>query len=144
MVAHDGWRHLGALGLDTTSELHITRVSPCVARGFKARASFMFAGCCWRRSLAVDGISGALGGTRLQCVGHTSQLPWKLLRDRLKLAGDGPVSCAPIGDGSFEECRGQGLHISTHTVNTHPRQVFAKLGVSNQVALAAVVHHSIE
>jgi DNA-binding CsgD family transcriptional regulator len=29
-------------------------------------------------------------------------------------------------------------------VNTHLRQVFAKLGVSNQVALAAVVHHSIE
>jgi DNA-binding CsgD family transcriptional regulator len=37
-----------------------------------------------------------------------------------------------------------GLHISTHTVDTHPRQVFGKLGVSNQVALAAVVHHSIE
>jgi len=59
--------------------------------------------------------------------------------------GTGPrLSCAPIGDGSFEECRGQGLHISTHTVNTHLRQVFAKLGVSNQVAFAAVVHHSIK
>jgi DNA-binding CsgD family transcriptional regulator len=54
-----------------------------------------------------------------------------------------PVS-ARIGDGSFEECRGRGLHISTHTVNTHLRHVFGKLGVSNQVALAAVVHHSIE
>jgi hypothetical protein len=27
-------------------------VFPCVARGFKACASFMFAGCCWWRSLA--------------------------------------------------------------------------------------------
>ena len=32
-----------------------------------------------------------------------------------------------VGDDSFEACRGQGLHISTHTVNTHLRQVFGKL-----------------
>ena len=36
--------------------------SQCVARGFEARASFMFAGCCWWRSLAVDGGSGASRG----------------------------------------------------------------------------------
>jgi len=36
------------------------------------------------------------------------------------------------------------LYISPHTVNTHLRHVFAKLGVPNRVALAAVVHHSIE
>jgi DNA-binding CsgD family transcriptional regulator len=36
------------------------------------------------------------------------------------------------------------LHISPHTVNTHRRHVFAKLGVSNRVALAAVVHRSIK
>ena len=41
------------------SELRITRVSQGAARGLKARASFMFAGCCWWRSLAVDGGSGA-------------------------------------------------------------------------------------
>ena len=35
---------------------------PCVARGFKACASFMFAGCCWWRLLAVDGRSGASRG----------------------------------------------------------------------------------
>jgi DNA-binding CsgD family transcriptional regulator len=29
-------------------------------------------------------------------------------------------------------------------VNTHLRHVFAKLSASNRVALAAVVHHSIE
>jgi len=29
-------------------------------------------------------------------------------------------------------------------VNTHLRHVFAKLRVSNEAALAAVVHHSIE
>ncbi len=43
-------------------ELRITRVSRCVARGHKARASFMSAGCCWRRSLAADGGSGTSRG----------------------------------------------------------------------------------
>ena len=36
------------------------------------------------------------------------------------------------------------LYISPHTVNSHLRHVFGKLGVSNRVALAGVVHHSIE
>src|SRR5215468_12517860 len=43
-------------------DLRITRVFSCVARGFRARASFMFAGCYWWRSLAVDGSSGASRG----------------------------------------------------------------------------------
>jgi hypothetical protein len=46
------------------AELRITRVFSCVARGFKARLSFMFAGCCRWRSLAVDGSSGTSRGTR--------------------------------------------------------------------------------
>ena len=41
------------------AELRITRVSRCVARRFKARASFMFAGECWWLSLAPAGGSGA-------------------------------------------------------------------------------------
>jgi len=45
-----------------TDDLRITRVFPCVARGFKARASFMSAGCCWWRSLAIDGYWGASRG----------------------------------------------------------------------------------
>jgi hypothetical protein len=44
------------------SELRITRVFSCVARGFKVCPSFMFAGCCCRRSSAVDGNSGASRG----------------------------------------------------------------------------------
>jgi DNA-binding CsgD family transcriptional regulator len=35
-------------------------------------------------------------------------------------------------------------YIWPHTVNTRLRHVFAKLGVSNRVALAAVAHHLIE
>ena len=50
-----------ALG-NRTPDLRITRVFSSVARGFKARAGFMFAGCCWRRSLAVDGSSGTSRG----------------------------------------------------------------------------------
>jgi hypothetical protein len=45
-----------------TDDLRITRVSPCVAPGLKARANFMFAGGCWCRSLVVDGRSGASRG----------------------------------------------------------------------------------
>ena len=36
------------------------------------------------------------------------------------------------------------LCISPHTVNNHLRHVFAKLGAPDRVAVAAVVHHSIE
>lgn len=43
-------------------ELHITSVSRVLLAGFKARASFMFAGCRWRRSLAADGGSVASRG----------------------------------------------------------------------------------
>jgi len=44
------------------SELRITGVFWCVARGLKPRASFGFTGCCWWRPLAVDGGSGTSGG----------------------------------------------------------------------------------
>ncbi len=36
------------------------------------------------------------------------------------------------------------LYMSPHTVNTHLRHVFAKLGVSNRVALATMVHRSTD
>jgi hypothetical protein len=45
-------------------ELRIKRVFSCVARGFKACPIFMFAGCRWCRSLAVDGGSGPSRGHR--------------------------------------------------------------------------------
>src|SRR5262249_1108868 len=55
-------RTLRAAYRNRTDDLRITSVFPCVARGFKACASFMFAGCCWWRSLVVDGCSGASRG----------------------------------------------------------------------------------
>ena len=38
---------LGAIYRYRCDDLRITRVFSCVARGFKARSSFMFVGCCW-------------------------------------------------------------------------------------------------
>ena len=53
---------VGAAYRNRTDDLRITRVFSCVARGRKARVSFMFTGCCWWRSLAVDGSSGTSRG----------------------------------------------------------------------------------
>jgi DNA-binding CsgD family transcriptional regulator/tetratricopeptide (TPR) repeat protein len=49
-----------------------------------------------------------------------------------------------VAEGLTNGAVARRLYISPHTVNTHLRHVFAKLGISNRVALAAVVHHSIE
>jgi DNA-binding CsgD family transcriptional regulator/tetratricopeptide (TPR) repeat protein len=49
-----------------------------------------------------------------------------------------------VAEGLTNGAVARRLYISPHTVNTHLRHVFAKLGVSNRVALAAVVHHAIE
>jgi len=49
-----------------------------------------------------------------------------------------------VAEGLTNGAVARRLYISPHTVNTHLRHVFAKLGVSNRVALAALVHHSIE
>jgi DNA-binding CsgD family transcriptional regulator len=49
-----------------------------------------------------------------------------------------------VAEGLTNGAVARRLYISPHTVNTHLRHVFTKLGVSNRVALAAVVHHTIE
>jgi DNA-binding CsgD family transcriptional regulator len=49
-----------------------------------------------------------------------------------------------VAEGLTNGAVARQLYISPHTVNTHLRHVFAKLDVPNRVALAAVVHHSIE
>ncbi len=49
-----------------------------------------------------------------------------------------------VAEGLTNGAVARRLYISPHTVNTHLRHVFAKLDVSNRVALGAVVHHSIE
>ena len=49
-----------------------------------------------------------------------------------------------VAEGMTNSAVARRLHVSPHTVNTHLRHVFAKLGVSNRVALANVVHHSNE
>jgi DNA-binding CsgD family transcriptional regulator len=49
-----------------------------------------------------------------------------------------------VSEGLTNGAVARRMYISPHTVNTHLRHVFTKLGVSNRVALAAVVHHSIE
>jgi len=49
-----------------------------------------------------------------------------------------------VAEGLTNGAVARRLYISPHTVNAHLRHIFAKLGVSNRVALAAVAHHSIE
>jgi len=49
-----------------------------------------------------------------------------------------------VAEGLTNGAVARRLYISPHTVNTHLRHVFAKLGVPNRVALAAAVHHSIK
>ncbi len=49
-----------------------------------------------------------------------------------------------VAEGLTNGAVARRLYISPHTVNTHLRHVFAKLGGPNRVGLAAVVHHSIE
>jgi DNA-binding CsgD family transcriptional regulator/tetratricopeptide (TPR) repeat protein len=49
-----------------------------------------------------------------------------------------------VAEGLTNGAVARRLYMSPHTVNTHLRHVFAKLSVSNRVALAAVVHHAIE
>ena len=49
-----------------------------------------------------------------------------------------------VAEGLTNVAVARQLYISPHTVNTHLRHVFTKLGVPNRVALAALVHHSIE
>jgi DNA-binding CsgD family transcriptional regulator len=49
-----------------------------------------------------------------------------------------------VGEGLTNGAVAKRLYMSPHTVNTHLRHVFAKLDVSNRVALAGVVHRSID
>jgi DNA-binding CsgD family transcriptional regulator len=49
-----------------------------------------------------------------------------------------------VADGLTYGAVARRLSISPHIVNTHLRHVFAKLGVPDRAALAAVVHHSIK
>ncbi|TQM64632.1 helix-turn-helix transcriptional regulator [Humibacillus xanthopallidus] len=51
---------------------------------------------------------------------------------------------ALVAEGMTNGAIARRLYISPHTVNTHLRHVFAKLGVSNRVELAVMVHRSIE
>jgi DNA-binding CsgD family transcriptional regulator len=49
-----------------------------------------------------------------------------------------------VAEGMTNNAVARRLYISPHTVNTHLRHVFAKLGLSNRVELAVEVHRTIE
>jgi len=49
-----------------------------------------------------------------------------------------------VAEGLTNGAVARQLYISPHTVNTHLRHVFSKMGVPNRVALATLVHRSIE
>ena len=67
--------------------LRITRVFPCVARGLRTCASFMFASCRWRRSLAADGHSGAFQGHALVVRRPGSPVDRRALRTTVRFSG---------------------------------------------------------
>ena len=93
-----GWRLGSSVGhrRQPRSDLRLTSVFLCVARGFKPRASFRFTDCRWWRPLTVHGGSGTSAG-------HAWSAPvmrglWcRLPRDRSHRAGDGPC---PVRAGS--------------------------------------------
>lgn len=49
-----------------------------------------------------------------------------------------------VAEGLTNGAVARRLYLSPHTVNTHLRHVFAKLEVTNRVALSAVVHRAVE
>ena len=49
-----------------------------------------------------------------------------------------------VAEGLTNGAVARQLYISPHTVNTHLRHVFAKLSVSNRVALTSAVNRMIE
>jgi DNA-binding CsgD family transcriptional regulator len=48
-----------------------------------------------------------------------------------------------VAEGLTNAAVARRLYISPYTVNTHLRHIFAKLGVSNRVELAAIANHAI-
>jgi hypothetical protein len=105
------------------AELRITSVFPSVARGFKACPSSKFAGCCWRRSLAVDGRSGTFGGhahPRRSSLGyephdaHLCRLGWSPVAEltsahawRMSVSGLGVSPVSPWSVASRAQIRAQ-------------------------------------
>lgn len=69
---------------------------------------------------------------------HRTEIGWQSLT-----ATERTVSLL-VAEGLTNGAVARRMYISPHTVNTHLRHVYAKLGVSNRVGLAAVVHRSIE
>jgi DNA-binding CsgD family transcriptional regulator len=85
-----------------------------------------------RRRLRGRGQLLARGGPR-----HWSAGGWESLTATERAA-------SLVADGLTNGAVARRLSISPHIVNTHLRHVFAKLGVPDRAALAAVVHHSIK
>jgi DNA-binding CsgD family transcriptional regulator len=86
-----------------------------------------------RAQLRALGVRPGLRGPR-----HRPEGGWESLT-----ATEQAVSLL-VAEGLTNGAVARRLYISPHTVNTHLRHVFAKLGVPNRVALATAVHHSIE
>ena len=86
-----------------------------------------------RAQLRTVGVHPGLRGSR-----HRPAGGWESLT-----ATERAVSLL-VAEGLTNGAVARRLYISPHTVNTHLRHVFAKLGVSNRVALATVAYHSIE
>jgi hypothetical protein len=89
----------------------------------------------------------ACGHGPVETLAHAVALVWVLARrSEAHYAPARRVHSGTLGwpGGLTNGAVARRLYISPHTVNTHLRHVFAKLGVSNRVALATMAHHLIE
>jgi DNA-binding CsgD family transcriptional regulator len=120
LLAEDGWRDESAALLQEALGRHEHAGADAWAGRVRAQL----------RALGIH--PGPRGSRHRPMTGWESLTPTEKAVSRL------------VAEGLTNGAVARQLYISPHTVNTHLRHVFTKLDVPNRVALAALVHHSIE
>jgi DNA-binding CsgD family transcriptional regulator/tetratricopeptide (TPR) repeat protein len=120
-----------ALAKDGRREEAATLLGEALAR-YEAAGADAWAGRV-RAGLRSVGAHPGVKGSR-----HRPETGWESLTSTERTVS------VLVAEGLTNGAVARRMYVSPHTVNTHLRHVYAKLGVSNRVGLAAVVHRSIE